>query len=165
MAEEVKLSVRGPTQAQFELQQRPQCVSCERISKALLATIQARADLNRSLANQALAQEPSAAQAGPHVELSARLRRRESNQFLLEVENSGHVNLHDVSWEIPEEARWLTTDVLPDYPVPLLRPGQRVRVPVVISMGRQLATNIKLHAANPFGEPYEHEQLVSIYDD
>jgi uncharacterized membrane protein len=78
------------------------------------------------------------------------------------VANTGNVELRNVRWELPEEARW-DLALVSDYPIPLLRPGEHARFPLLIGMGVAAAANITLQAEDDQGEPYERSQLVSIF--
>lgn len=104
---------------------------------------------------------PSAAEP----RLAARLLSRGKN-YLLELSNRGGVSLHDVSFEFTEEARnWhVVTDVLGQYPIPLIEPRAHVRFPMAITMGGVVATTISLKAKTPNGEDYETHVNLSIFD-
>jgi uncharacterized membrane protein len=91
--------------------------------------------------------------------------REQSGSYLLEVRNAGDVALRNVGWDIPEEARWhdLNTQIIAEYPIPELPPGDHLRVPIVVAMGSQTAVTIHLYGEDPRGELYERNQLLTIY--
>lgn len=56
------------------------------------------------------------------------------NRYRLTISNSGSVDLYDVNVSVPDEARSFHL-VTHDLPVRILRPGERVSIPVARTMG------------------------------
>jgi hypothetical protein len=98
-------------------------------------------------------------------QLDARIYERSRGTYILEVANRGNVPLSEVSWELPSSARnWtVMTAVLPAYPVPILEPGDSVRVPVSVSMGGDAAIGLILRAITPDGDAYERTKPISVW--
>lgn len=136
----------------------------QRISRALVATIETRAErLNQYLASESVADEARAARAEVRPELEATVLERGSSQRLLEIRNAGNTPLHQVEWNIPDDARWILLGDLPEYPLPRLDPGQHIRLPLVITMGSATAVTLTLRAEQASGAAYEREQLLTMY--
>jgi uncharacterized membrane protein len=83
----------------------------------------------------------------------------------LEVSNRGNVELTELQWSLPEDAgNWkVFIDVLPKYPIPVLEPGDHVRVPLAITMGGPAAVDIRLQAQTRDGQKYERTRPLSIW--
>ncbi len=95
--------------------------------------------------------------------LSARLFPR-GKDHLLEIVNRGGVSLENVRWEFPPEANWIVlTQVLSEYPIPLLEPREHVRVPVALTTQSMAMVDIELQAEAE-GETYTTKAKLSIYD-
>jgi len=70
----------------------------------------------------------------PATRLSADLQETGRSSHRLVITNTGTVDVHDVDVTVPPEVQMfrLITDALP---VAVLRPGERVRLPALMSMG------------------------------
>lgn len=136
----------------------------QRVSQALVATIEARAErLNQYLARESIADEVRAARAEVRPELVATVVERGSSDRLLEIRNAGNMPLRQIEWNIPEDARWILLGDLPEYPLRKLDPGEHIRLPLAIAMGSATAVTVTLRAEQPSGDTYEREQLLTIY--
>lgn len=136
---------------------------------------QSRATLRRRVAaavQQTIeARLPRGRRGGPsptpaiRPQLDARVYERSRGTYILEVANRGNVALRQVSWEFPASAQnWsVMTAVLPAYPVPILEPGDSVRVPTSISMGGEAAIDLILRGVTPEGETYERTKPISVW--
>ena len=127
-----------------------------RIGQALQETLAAR----RTAAPARSSVEPGA--MSPL--LNARIHKS-GRDYVLEIENEGEVPVSDVSWEIDGSVpNWrILTDVLPAFPVPILDPGDFIRVPVSISMGGPAAVELVLHATSQDGHAYERRRTLSVW--
>jgi hypothetical protein len=127
-----------------------------RIGQALQETLAARRTV-------APAQSPVGSEARAPL-LNARIHKSGRN-YILEIENEGQVSVTNLSWEINGSApNWrILTDVLPVFPVPILDPGDYVRVPVSISIGGPGAVELVIHATSEEGEAYERRRTLSVW--
>jgi hypothetical protein len=102
-------------------------------------------------------------QATPRPHLSAALFKSD-RRYTLEVVNDGEISLNQVEWSFPEDAQnWHRIDVLPDYPVPTMEPGESIRVPILISIGGPAAVNLGLLGQLEDGTPYSRSQVITPY--
>jgi hypothetical protein len=97
--------------------------------------------------------------------VTARLIPSGKNEYLLEIVNKGNTDVSGVQWALPELANnWsIMTAVLPQYPIPELRSGEHIRVPVAVTMGGPVMTDLRIIAVAPDGHPYETSVRLSIY--
>ena len=86
-------------------------------------------------------------------------------EHLLEIVNRGPMELRDIEWHLPDTApNWhILNQVLPEYPVKSLRPGQYIRVPVSVSMGGPVYVQISLRGVTDSGAAYETTEQLSVY--
>lgn len=130
----------------------------DRLTKAIKASISNQA-LPRGVR---LTSPPTPRQV---ARLDARVRPHGKNSHVLEISNRGNVDILDVTFELPPEARnWgVMSDTLSSYPVKVLEPGDRVSALAAVSMGGPAATEITLRGRTADGEEFEQVRPVSLY--
>lgn len=106
---------------------------------------------------------PSVPFAGPRL-VGRLLPHGSSGNYLLEIANRGNVLIENVEVLIPDEAHWnVMTEVLPEYPIKLLRARDHVRIPTSMSMSSAPVADIQLKGRQSSGEIYIAELRLSIY--
>lgn len=103
--------------------------------------------------------------AVPTPRLSVKTWAQGRGTHLLEIANRGTVALANIEWHLPDDAQnWVIMQhVLPAYPIPSLKPGKHVRLPIAISMGGPMMTTISITALTENGEPFSMDEQLSIY--
>jgi len=97
--------------------------------------------------------------------LRVKLYDRGDANYLLEVMNSGSVELREVHWTFKEDVpNWSIMDsVLPKYPIPELPPREYVRIPVAVTLGGPPMVELLTTGQTPDGEIVEVKALLSVY--
>lgn len=126
-----------------------------RIGQALKETLAAR---------RVAAQPPTGGESDAQPRLNARVERA-GNDYSLVVENEGAAPIQEVHWESGDDAsNWsILIDVLPSYPLPLLEPGDAIRVPVATTMGGPASIEMTLRGRLQNGTPYQRCRTISIW--
>lgn len=134
----------------------------ERIRRALVDTIQARAErLNDYLAGVPVVAEVEATPI-ERPELDAAMLTSGENR-LIEIRNTGTADMRHVSWDVADDAGWYLLDRDIPQSLDLLRPHEHFRFPVLITMGSQTAATITLTAETDSGDSYTRDRLLTIY--
>jgi hypothetical protein len=81
----------------------------------------------------------------------------------LEISNCGSVGLRAVEWELLGEPRgWSLLDEGIQRPLPELQPDEKLRLPLVLSMGSDAQATLRLRGVGEAGE-YQRDKLVTVY--
>ena len=99
----------------------------------------------------------------PQPKLDAEVQKTGTGSYLFRILNTGAIPLREIEWEIVGSPRnWrIIRDLLPAYPIEVLEAGDRVSLPLSITMGGSGVVEVVLKGRAPDGEGYERRKLLS----